>query len=435
MTETLPASRAVTISGWQLLLIAIPVLMCGEWLVRRVPFLSRFNVPAPVASGLLISLLVLLANVTDLATVKLATKVDQKWWTWLVTTEIDWANKPKVDIFRPFQVAFFTCIGLNASWALAKRGGIIAIIFVAIGAGFALLQNIVGLGLAELLGVQPLLGVVCGAVTLTGGHSTAMGFADELQKAGLKNAGEIGVAAATFGLVAGGLLGGLLGGALIRRHNLKSTASPKTHLEMGQSGDTGILQDFRALGSFGKTFVLHLLLLLLCIKLGAWVSYGIQQLKISFPIYMGAMLLGVIIRNVLEVSGIQWIKTEVIDVLGSVSLGVFLAVAMMSLNLIDLASVALPMLMILTVQVIVMAVFAWFVTFRLLGRDFEAAVMAGGHCGFGLGATSNAVASMKTLVENFGPAPKAFLVVPIVGGFLIDFPNAMVITLFINFAK
>jgi ESS family glutamate:Na+ symporter len=176
-------------------------------------------------------------------------------------------------------------------------------------------------------------------------------------------------------------------------------------------------------------------LLLVCIKLGTWVSFGIQQLKISFPIYMGAMLLGVLVRNGLEAAGIRWIKTEVVDTLASVNLGIFLAIAMMSLNLIDLASVALPMLAILTVQVIVMAIFAWFVTFPLLGRDFEAAVMAGGHCGFGLGATSNAVASMKTLVENFGPAPKAFLVVPIVGGFLIDFPNALIITLFINFAK
>jgi len=409
--------------------------MLGEFLVKRIKFLSRFNIPAPVASGLLVSLLVLAVNVADIAPIKLATKVDEKWWTWLVTTEIDWKNAPKLDIYRPFQVAFFTLIGLNASWALAKRGGIQAIIFLALASVFAVVQNVVGVGLAKVLGVEPLLGVVCGAVTLTGGHSTAMGFADELLKAGLKNAGEIGIAAATFGLVAGGLLGGGLGGMLIRKNQLKPAASSGTHLEMGSSGESGILKDFKALKSFGGQFVLHLILLLACIKVGAWVSYFIQKTGVSFPIYIGAMILGVVVRNLFDAAGLRWIRTEIVDTLASVMLGLFLTIAMMSLNLIDLAAVATPMLIILLVQVIVMALFAWFITFRLMGRDFDAAVMAGGHCGFGMGATSNAIASMKALVENYGPAPRAFLIVPIVGAFLIDFPNALIITVFINLYK
>jgi ESS family glutamate:Na+ symporter len=150
---------------------------------------------------------------------------------------------------------------------------------------------------------------------------------------------------------------------------------------------------------------------------------------------MGAMLLGVAVRNVIELSGGKWVRTEIIDTLASVTLGIFLAIAMMSLNLIELANAAVPMLIILSVQVAVMALFAWFITFRLMGRDFDAAVMAGGHCGFGLGATPNAVANMKALVERFGPAPRAFLVLPIVGAFLIDFVNATNITIFLNLLK
>jgi ESS family glutamate:Na+ symporter len=421
-------------SPWYLLVVSVPVLMSGEILVKRVKFLSRFNIPAPVAIGIVISLLVLAVNLSGVV-LNLSTKISEKWWTWLVTTEIDWAKAPKLDIYRPFQVAFFTCIGLNASWSLAKKGGIQAVIFLAIASVFALIQNGVGVALAKLLGVKALLGVVCGAVTLTGGHSTAMGFADELKKAGLENAGEIGIAAATFGLVAGGLMGGAIGGALIRKNQLRPAASSATHLEMASGADSGILKDFLALKGFGGKFVIHLVLLLTCVKLGAWISYFIQKTGVSFPIYIGAMLLGALVRNIFDVAGFRWMKTEIVDILASVNLGLFLTIAMMSLNLIDLASVAVPMLIILSVQVVVMAIFAWFVTYRAMGRDFDAAVMAGGHCGFGMGATSNAIASMKALVENFGPAPRAFLIVPIVGAFLIDFPNALIITTFINFYK
>jgi glutamate:Na+ symporter, ESS family len=255
------------------------------------------------------------------------------------------------------------------------------------------------------------------------------------------------------------LLGGPLGGALIRKRKLQSNAARETHLEAGQTLEPGILNDFRALAGYGKNVLLIFLLLLACVKIGSWISYFIQQTqvpmpmikmslspafnfdmsfekqKLTFPVYMGAMILGVTIRNLVDATGGHWIKTEIVDTMASVSLGVFLAIAMMSLNFIELASAAVPMLVILAVQVAVMAVFAWFVTFRIMGRDFEAAVMSGGHCGFGLGATPNAVANMKSLVETFGPAPRAFLVVPIVGAILMDFLNASNITAFINLVK
>jgi glutamate:Na+ symporter, ESS family len=425
---------AMTISPWFAVALALPVLLLGEWLVRRVAVLARFNIPAPVASGLLISTAILIFNLAG-GELKFSTKTDAAWWTWLVTTEIEWQKQPALDVSRPFLVAFFTCIGLNASWSLVKKGSVQVLVFLGLAGGLAIFQNVIGVGLAKLMGVSPLLGLVCGSVAMSGGHGTALGFADVLQEAGLPAAGVVGVAAATFGLVCGGLLGGPIGGGLIRKFGLKSNAAAGVHLEAGSSGATGILTDLKSLAGAGRKFGIHFLVLLVCIKLGSWVSYFIQETGITFPVYVGAMLLGLGLRNAVDASGGRWIKTEIVDTLASVMLGVFLAIAMMSLNLIELASAAGPMLVILAVQVSVMALFAWFVTFRLMGRDFDAAVMAGGHCGFGLGATPNAVANMKVLVEKFGPAPRAFLVVPIVGAFLIDFVNATNITIFLNLIK
>jgi glutamate:Na+ symporter, ESS family len=425
----------MSLSPWIPVLLAIPVLLLGEWLVRRVPLLARFNIPAPVVGGLLVSLLILAGNLTGIWPVHFETRVAAPWWTWWVTIEPEWAQRTAKSVHLPFLVAFFTCIGLNASWTLLKRGSVQVLVFLGAASALAVVQNGIGIGLAKLMGVSPVLGLVCGSVTMTGGHGTALGFAADLERAGLAGAAVIGVAAATFGLVAGGLLGGPIGGGLIRRHALKSAAGTPIHLEGGHAGTSGILIDLRALAASSRAAGWHLLLLLVCIKLGAWASYFIQQTGITFPVYIGAMLLGVTVRNLLDFSGAVWVKTELIDLLASVALGFFLSIAMMSLNLIELAGAALPMLVILCVQVPVMAVFAWFVTFRLLGRDFDAAVIAGGHCGFGLGATPNAVANMKALVERFGPAPRAFLVLPIVGGFLIDLVNAVNITAFLNLLK
>jgi ESS family glutamate:Na+ symporter len=431
----------MTVSAWNTVLLAIPVLLLGEILVRRIRFLSRFNIPAPVVGGLLIALVFVLSNALcmrghpEFLLVKFDSNVRDSWWTWWVTTGPEWLTNPETDVNRPFLVAFFTCIGLNASWALAKRGSVQVLSFLAVGAVLAVLQNILGVVIAKMLGVSPLLGLVCGSVTMTGGIGTAMGFSPLITEAGLTGAAVLGVAAATFGLITGGLVGGPIGGWLIRKHNLTPSAAPGVHLELGQSGESGILNDFRALFGYRGQFLLHVLLLLSCIKLGTYVAVLIQQTGLKFPVYMGAMLLGVAVRNAVDLSGGRWIKTEVVDTLSSVLLGIFLAVAMMSLKLIELANAALPMLIILAAQVVLMAVFAWFVTFRVMGRDYEAAVMTSGHCGFGLGATPNAVANMKSLVETFGPAPRAFLVVPIVGAFLLDFLNAINITAFVNFLK
>lgn len=425
----------MSISAWLTLALALPVLLLGESLVRNIKVLGRFNIPAPVVGGLLLSLLMLGGNLTGWFAARFETNVTAQWWTWLVTIEPEWASAPAKNVNQPFLVAFFTCIGLNASWSLVKKGSGWLVVFLAISTGLAIVQNLVGVPLAKWLGESPLLGIVCGSLTLTGGVGTALGFAPDLEAAGLVGAKEVSVAAATFGLVVGGLLGGPLGSWLIRKKNLKSEAPAGVHLEAGAAGEAGIWQDFRALAGYGKKFWLHLLVLLVCIKAGAWVSFLIQKSGITFPVYMGAMILGLVIRNLVDFSGARWVKTEIVDTLASVTLAIFLTVAMLSLNLNELANTAVPMLVILSAQIVVMALFALFVTFPLMGRTFDAAVMTAGQIGFGLGATPNAVANMKALVDQFGPSPRAFLVVPIVGGFLIDFVNATNITIFLNLLK
>lgn len=425
----------MSISAWIPLLLAVPVLLLGESLVRRIGLLSRFNIPAPVVGGLLIALGLLAVNLSGIASATFEAKTTASSWTWLVTTEPEWRGTPAVNVNLPFLVGFFTCIGLNASWGLVKRGGFQILALLLIVFALAVIQNGIGLGLAHGLGVSPLLGLVCGSVTMTGGHATALGFAPDLEQAGLANAAVVGMAAATFGLVSGGLVGGPVGGALIRKYRLQSGARQAESDGIAGAGRAGIFQDFRSLGRQGRIALGHLLLVLGCIKLGVWVSHFLRISGLTFPVAMGSMLVGVTLRNLCDLARPDWIQTRAIEVLASIALGVFLSTAMMSLNLIELAAVAAPMLIILAVQVVVMIGFAWLVTYRVMGRDFDAAVMAAGHCGFGLGATPTAVANMKALVENFGPAPRAFLVVPVVGAFLIDFLNALNITAFINLTK
>jgi ESS family glutamate:Na+ symporter len=331
-------------------------------------------------------------------------------------------------------VTFFTCIGLNATWDLVRRGGMDVGRFLVLGSVFAILQNVLGVVLAKALGQSPLLGLVCGSVTLTGGHGTALGFAPMLQNLGLPSAAVLGTAAATMGVVAGGLIGGPVATRLMDRHGLHATKGGPVN-EGLQGSEPGILSELRLFREFGGEGMRHLLLILLCVKAGAWMSFLLEATQVKFPPQMGAMIVGVIVRNVMDQTGHRWIRYEIVDLVGAIALGLFLTVAMISLNLMDLANAAGPMVVIIAAQIALMAAFAYFVTYQVMGRDYDAAVMAAGHCGFGLGATSNAIATMKSLVVRHGPAPRAFLVIPVVGGILIDFVNALNITVFANLLK
>ena len=414
--------------------MAVPVLLFGEYLVGRVRLLDRFNIPAPVAGGLLVALVVLIGNVAGLCDVRFRTDVAARGWTWLVCTGEEWAASPAKPVTQPLLVAFFACVGLNASWTLLKRGCVQVLLFLGLSVSLAVLQNLIGAGVAAAIGLPPLLGLMCGSVALTGGHGTVMGFAPEFQAAGLSASSVTGVAAATFGLVAGGLLGGPVGGALIRKGGLRS-AHPREAAGGGASAKLGFVADLCALSRHGGRLLTHGAVLLVCIKLGAWVSGLIQHTGVTFPVYMGAMLLGVAVRNGADCCFRSHPRPEIFDGFASVSLGLFLSVAMMSLNLSELAGVAHLLLLILAVQIAALLLFVRLVTFRLMGGDYDAAVMVAGQCGFGLGAMPTAMANMQALTEHHGPAPRAFLVVPITGSFLVDLVNAVNITAFINWLK
>jgi len=299
----------------------------------------------------------------------------------------------------------------------------------------------VGMTLASLLGVDPRLGLIAGSITMTGGHGTGAAFGKLLEEQGqLPGAVALAMAAATFGLVSGGIIGGPVGTRLIQRFKLRSggvadAGSAATSREAEASSlDAEI--DTETVGEAPTAYVMlqMITVILGCMALGSVVSKWAAQ-YVTLPAYIGAMLVAAVARNLFEGTGVVRIATRTIDDLGTIALALFLTMALMSLRLWELFDLALPMLAILIVQVAMMAAFAMFVTFRLMGRDYDAAVMAGGHCGFGLGATPNAVANMNSLVERFGAAPRAFLVLPMVGAFFIDFSNAVIITAFLNVGK
>jgi ESS family glutamate:Na+ symporter len=383
---------------------------------------------------------VLLINVSGVGKLSFGSRVNDGWWTWLVCAEPEWAARPMRPINTLFMVGFFACVGLNATWSLVRRGGVQLVIFWFIASIFAVLQNVVGMGISTAMGETALLGLMCGSVTLTGGHSTAQAFAEPFAAAGLTGASVIGVAAATFGLIAGALLGGPVATRLIEKHKLKSTdrgPGPEVS-DTAVSvvvGEPGLFTSLRALASEGSRLVMPVLIVLACIKGGAWAGYLLAKSGFIFPVSMGGMLVGVIVRNLHDIVGLKWLDNDVIDGIGAVLLSLFLVITMAGLNLVELAATAFPMFVILVVQIVLMGVYALYVTFRAMGRDYDAAVMAAGHCGFALGATSNAMATMLTVVQQHGPARRAFLIVPPTGAMLIDVTNGFMLTGFLNWLK
>jgi ESS family glutamate:Na+ symporter len=402
----------VSLDMMQTVALAALVLFAGYGIRRRVPVLDRFNIPAPVVGGFLFAAVALALRQTGTLDFEFDTRLQS-----------------------PFMVAFFTAIGLGASLGLLKIGGRQVLIFWGVASLLAVLQNAIGVGLAELLGVNPLLGLITGSITMTGGHGTGAAFGKLMEdQYHFPGAVTLAMAAATFGLVTGGLLGGPVGTRLITRFGLRSSGGrvpPAATLAEHAALDEEM--DLEPAGRAPTAYLLlqTLTIILACMWAGGLLSAWLGRF-VTLPGYIGAMLVAAVVRNAADASGRLRIEERVVDDLGTIALSLFLTMALMSLKLWELLNLALPMLVIVTVQVAVVAVFAWWVTFRAMGRDYDAAVMASGHCGFGLGATPNAVANMESLVERFGPAPRAFLVVPMVGAFFIDFTNALIITAYIN---
>jgi glutamate:Na+ symporter, ESS family len=333
-------------------------------------------------------------------------------------------------------VAFFTSIGMSASLALLRVGGVQVLIFLLLATLFCFVQNFTGIAIALGFGENPLLGVMAGSVTLVGGPATGLAFAPVFEQAGLRGAAPLALTAATAGIVCGGLVGGPVGTYLIKRFGLTSatargTATRELEAELETPSETLVVEVDRE----DTSLMRNMAVLSLAMGLGSLVSAWIQSLGITMPGYIGAMLVASVLRNLDD--GTRWFRIDqrAMEFVGNLALNIFLVVALMSLKLWELAGLALPLLVILLVQVILVLLFAITVSFRTMGKDYESAVMASGFIGFVLGTTANAVANMRALVARYGAAPRAFLIVPLVGAFFIDFTNALIITGFVNWFK
>jgi len=418
----------MTFSPWWLLLLALPLLLLGQYVLRSLPVLARISIPVPVAGGLLFALACLLLRLGGVE-VGFATKVDAPWWTWLVTPDTEWLSRPAKNINLPLLVGFFTCVGLAAPLRLLASGGRMLLVLLLGTTVLAVLQNAAGVAVAAALGAPALLGVMCGSLTLVGGHGTALGFSARFEQAGMTSAAAIGAAAATFGLLAGALLSGPLGIWLLRRRH-PAFPAPSTPPAAPVVAD--FLADLRSLAAHGRTAASHLLLLAFCIKAGAWISFGLDKLNAPLPAYMGALLLGFALRAIHDGAGLTWLRSDVINSIAAVLLPLFLVVTLAPLNLTELAAVAGPMLAILTVNTALTLAFAALVIYPLLGRGREAAVATAGLVGYGVGSTATAVAAMDAITRQQGSAPRATTIVPPTGGFLIDLTNAPVIGAFLR---
>ena len=403
-----------TLDMVQTLALAAVVLFAGYGIRRRIGFLDRYNIPAPVVGGFLFAALALALRQAGIAAGEFTTTLQ-----------------------TPLMVAFFTTIGLGASLGLLRIGGPQVLLFWLLASVVAALQNVVGVGLATVMGVHPFLGLLAGSISMTGGHGTGAAFGQLLQDDfGFTGAVTLALAAATFGLVAGGLMGGPLATTLItRRQPPRRTVDVPQEALAAASGVQALDAEIDTEPVGPPATAYSLLKILTIVLVAMWVGgllSGWLGQYITLPAYIGAMIVAAVLRNGADLT--RWLRIEqrTVDDIGTIALSLFLAMALMSLRLWELLDLAAPLLVILVGQVTMLGVFAYFVTFYVMGRDYDAAVMSGGHCGFGLGATPNAVANMEAIVERFGPAPRAFLVVPMVGAFFIDFTNAIIITAFIN---
>ena len=411
-----PEIATWSINSYYTLIIATIVLLFGRYLVRKYRFLQDFNIPEPVAGGLVAAVII---------------------YALYLFNHVSFAFDKSLR--EAFMLVFFSSIGLSADFSRLKAGGFPLIIFTIIVGVFIAVQNAVGVGLAVALDQNPLLGLVAGSITMTGGHGTAAGWGPDLEKIGLANATDLGIACATFGLVAGGLIGGPVARRLIN----KMKRQPLETLDDG-STDTGedtndmFEKPERKRLITASSAIDTLAMFAACLAF-AEIMDGIDKVYfkpvlaiLDLPKFVWALAFGVVLRNVLTNVFRFNMFDRAIDVFGNASLSLFLAMALLDLKLWQLTALALPVTIILLVQTVVMALYATFVTYTLMGRDYDAAVLAAGHCGFGLGATPTAVANMQSVTERFGPSHKAFLIVPMVGAFLVDLINAGLLQLFVK---
>ncbi|WP_339286320.1 sodium/glutamate symporter [Oceanobacillus sp. FSL K6-3682] len=371
---------------------ALAVYMLGTFLNNKILFLNKFCIPAPVVGGLLFALVITFLRGFDILIINLDTSLQNL-----------------------FMLTFFTTVGLGASFKLLKIGGKLLIIYWLACGFLALAQNVIGVSMAKLLHLDPLIGVMVGAVSMEGGHGAATAFGTTIEELGVDGALSIGLAAATVGLVAGGLIGGPIVKYLMNKYQLKPTETE----EISDSSMGNVNQQDTKINS--KSFMMQVFIIVFCMALGTFLGDSFTEVTgFVLPGYVGAMFVAVIVRNIIDRISGNVIQMKSIGIIGDITLGIFLSMALMSIQLWEIVDLALPLLLIILVQVIFIALFSIFILFKMLGQNYDAAVMIGGFTGHGLGATPNAIANMDAVVSKFGPSRKAFLVVPLVGAFLID---------------
>lgn len=391
----------IQLDMYQTLAAAVLVLLLGNYLKKKIYFLQKFCIPAPVIGGLIFAIMTCICYVTGIAEFSFD------------------------DTLRELcMVFFFTSVGFQANLKVLKSGGKSLIVFLGLVITLIILQNLTAVGLAKLLNLNPLIGMCTGSIPMVGGHGTAGAFGPVLEDLNIKGATTICTAAATFGLIFGSLIGGPLGKRLIEKHSLLNTAA--------NEDDSLLVEDEKKHERHTNMYADAVFQLILAIGVGTIFTMLLTKTGLTFPIYIGAMLAAALMRNICEYTGIATIHMGEINDLGGISLSLFLGMAMITLRLWELASLALPLVILLAAQVLLIIIFTYVIEFNIMGRDYDAAILVSGTCGFGTGATPNAMANMQAVCDQYVPSIKAYLLIPLVGSLFADFLNSLVITFFIN---
>ena len=387
---------SISLDQYQTLAIAVAVLFFGQWLCNRVKFLKAYCIPAPVAGGFVFAILTTILHVTN-----------------LMDIEFDDSLREVAMVF------FFTSVGFQANLKVLKQGGKDLAVFLVLVIFLIVFQNVIAVGVASAMGLSPLIGLTTGSIPMVGGHGTAGAFGPVLEDFGVSGATTMCTAAATFGLIAGSSMGGPLGNALIQKRHLK----PKN-----EEGEQQKREEKLSLSDYAPAVYQ----IILSAGIGTILSWLLSKTGMTFPVYIGAMIVAAVFRNISEYTHRFTIPMDEINDFGSLCLSLFLGIAMITLKFWQLADLAGPLLILLGCQTVFMFVFARFIVFKVMGSDYDAAVIAAGVCGFGMGATPNAMANMSALTDRYGNSIKAYLLIPIVGSLFADFINSLVITVFIN---
>lgn len=391
----------IQLDMYQTLAAAVLVLLLGNYLKKKIYFLQKFCIPAPVIGGLIFAIMTCICYVAGIAEFSFD------------------------DTLREVcMVFFFTSVGFQANLKVLKSGGKSLIVFLGLVITLIILQNLTAVGLAKLLNLNPLIGMCTGSIPMVGGHGTAGAFGPVLEDLNIKGATTICTAAATFGLIFGSLIGGPLGKRLIEKHSLLNTAA--------NEDDSLLVEDEKKHERHTNMYADAVFQLILAIGVGTIFTMLLTKTGLTFPIYIGAMLAAALMRNICEYTGIATIHMGEINDLGGISLSLFLGMAMITLRLWELASLALPLVILLAAQVLLIIIFTYVIEFNIMGRDYDAAILVSGTCGFGTGATPNAMANMQAVCDQYVPSIKAYLLIPLVGSLFADFLNSLVITFFIN---